>query len=190
MKNDLELLFYICFSELVYYPDENEDIFIEKTEFRNIRELLGIEIDIQNWIRQCEKILQGERNLRSISLFYSKNKENYILLENYFDPIDQLDFVHVGVKTTFKNSKALKELGRAFSDVCKYNIDYTEGNSSIFKFYPIDDEKLKRYNTKPLIDLSKGKLVRKIYNGKESLYNKIKSYYWRNNTLLNHNNKF
>lgn len=190
MEYNLELLFCICFSELVYYPDENEDIFIEKTEFRNIRELLGIEIDIQNWIRLCEKILQGERNLQSISLFYSKNKENYILLENYFDPIDQLDFVHVGVKTTFKNSKAVKELGRAFSDVCKYNISYEEGSSSIFRIFPIDSETLKRCNSKPFIDLSKGKLVRKIYNGKESLYSKIKSYYWRNKILLNQNNKF
>lgn len=47
---DLELLYTICFSELIYYPDDNDDTFIEKDEFRNIREFLGIDIDVQSWI--------------------------------------------------------------------------------------------------------------------------------------------
>jgi hypothetical protein len=119
-------------------------LFIEKKEFKEIREFLGIEIDIYSWINDCHQNLQGEHNLRCISLFYSQNGENYILLNNYFDPIDQLDIVHVGVKTTFLNNKVLKSLTRVFSDVCEINISYQEGNSSISSFYPIDEIVLRR----------------------------------------------
>ena len=179
MDYDLELLYSISFSELVCYPDENDDSFIEKVEFKNIREFLGIEIDVQDWINQCYNILQGERNLQSITLFYSSNKENYILLENYFDPTDQLDFVHVGIKTTNKNNKSLKIFGRKFSDTCEYNISYEEGSGSIRKYYPIDEEDLRRRVHEPKIDLSKGKLVRKIYPGDASLNCTFESYYWK-----------
>ncbi len=179
MDYDLELLYSISFSELLHYPDDNDDSFIEKTEFKNIREFLEIEIDVQDWINQCYKILQGERNLQSITLFYSKNKENYILLDNYFDPTDQLDFVNVGIKTKNNNNKSLKTLGRKFSDICEYNISYEEGSSSIRKYYPIDEEDLRRRLHEPKIDLSKGKLVRKIYTGDSSLNCEFKFYYWQ-----------
>jgi hypothetical protein len=182
MEYDLEILYSISFSELVYYPDENEDIFIEKTEFRNIRDFLEIEIDVIGWINQCYNIIQGERNLEKITLFYSKNRENFILFSNYFDPTDQLDFVHIGIKTTNKNNAALKALGRAFSDVCKYNLSYVEGNSSIRQFYPIDTENLSHRLIEPTLDLSKGKLVRKIYMNDFSSYVEYKCFNWKDFT--------
>jgi len=40
MDYDIELLYSICFSELVYYPDGEVDSFMERTEFRNIRDFL------------------------------------------------------------------------------------------------------------------------------------------------------
>lgn len=180
MDYDLELLYSICFSELVHYPDENDDSFIERLEFRAIRDFLEIEIDVIDWINQCHKILQGERHLQSINLYYSKNGENYILLESYFDPTDQLDFVNVGVKTIHNNNESLKALGRAFSDVCRYIVAYEEGSSSIRRFYPIDEKGLQHRVDEPKKDLSKGKLVRKIYTGDSSLNVEFQSYYWRN----------
>lgn len=180
MDYDLELLYSICFSELVHYPDENDDSFIERIEFRAIRDFLEIEIDVIDWINQCHKILQGERHLQGINLYYSKNGENYILLENYFDPTDQLDFVNVGVKTIHNNNESLKALGRAFSDVCRYIVAYEEGSSSIRRFYPIDEKGLQHRVDEPKKDLSKGKLVRKIYTGDSSLNVEFQSYYWRN----------
>jgi hypothetical protein len=179
MSYDLEILYTICFSELVRYPDENDDLFVERTEFKNVRDFLGIEIDVIDWINKCYNILEGERNLQSITLFYSKNKENYILLDSYFDPLDQLDFIQVGVKTTYKNNTLVKALGRKFSDICEYNISYEEGSGSIRKYYPIDEEDLRRRLHEPKIDLSKGKLVRKIYTDDASSNVDIKSYYWR-----------
>lgn len=179
MEYDLELLYTIRFSELVYYPDENDDSFVERTEFRNIRNFLEIEIDVQNWINQCYNILQGERELQNITLYYSKNRENYILLDNYFDPDDQLDYVNIGVKTTCKNNASLKALGRAFSDACKYNIAYKEGVSSIRMYYPIDTEGFRHLIDEPKIDLSRGKLVRKVYTDDPSSNVELKSYYWR-----------
>lgn len=179
MNYDLEILYTIGFSELVCYPDENNDLFVERTEFRNIRDFLEIKIDVIDWINQCYNILQGDSHLQSIGLYYSQNGENYILLENYFDPTDQLDLINVGIKTTYQNSAALKVFARAFSDACKNNISYKEGISSIRKYYPIDEEDLRHRMDEPKIDLSKGKLVRKNYTDNTSLNVEFKSYYWR-----------
>jgi hypothetical protein len=182
LENDLEICYSICFSELVYYPDENDDLFLERPEFKKIRDFLEIDIDVIEWINQCYEILGGDKNLQSINLYYSKDKESYILLENYFDPIDQLDIIQVGIKTTNNNKKLLKKLARAFSDECRYIISYEEGNSSISKYYPIDEKDLRRRLEDPKVDLSKGKLVRKIYTGNSKLNEEFSAYYWRDNT--------
>lgn len=163
MEKDLELLFCISFSDLIYYPDKNEDIFFEINEFKCIRDFLQIKINIFDWINQCHRILEGNKKLQCIKLFYSKNKESYILLDNYFDPFDQLDLITIGIKTINKNSSTLKILGRKFFDICEYNISYQEGCSSIRQFYPIDHEALKKVHTKPVNDLTKGKYIRKFY---------------------------
>jgi hypothetical protein len=182
MEYDLEICYSICFSELVYYPDENDDLLLERPEFKKIRDFLEIEINVIEWINQCYEILGGDKKLQSINVYYSKDYESYILLENYFDPIDQLDIIQVGIKTPNINKKLLKPLARNFSDACRYILSYEEGSSSISKQYPIDAKNLHRRIEDPKIDLSKGKVVRKIYTGNSDLNEEFRSFYWRDST--------
>lgn len=157
-----EIKISVPFGELAHYPDEEVDFFIENPRFKSIRDLLGIQIDVVRWVNECYSILQGERNLSRIELFYSKDRMNYILLDNYIDPQDQLDFINIGIKTTREHSNRLKSLSREFNDACKYcGVHYEEGTSAIFKIYPIDEATLKRYVNAPESTYLKGKVVKK-----------------------------
>jgi hypothetical protein len=129
-----EIQISVPFSELAHYPDEDNDLFIENPRFQSIRDLLGIKIDVVTWVNECYSILQGEKHLSRIELFYSQNRNSYILLDNYMDPKDQLDLIIIGIKTTGENSNQLKLLSREFNDACKYSgIHYEEGTKQ-FQF--------------------------------------------------------
>jgi len=156
----IEIRIYVPFNDLAHYPDEEVDFFIENPMFKSIRDFLGINIDVVSWVNDCYSILQGKRHLSSIKLFYSQDRMSYILLDNYIDPQDQLDFINIGIKTTGENSNKLKLLTREFNDASEYcGVYYEESSSAIIKLYPIDKASLKRYLIAPDSTHLKGKII-------------------------------
>ena len=156
----IEIRIAVPFSELAHYPDEDVDFFIENPRFKSIRDFLGIKIDIVSWVNDCYSILQGERHLSRIKLFYSQDRMSYILLDNYIDPQHQLYYINIGIKTTGENSNRLKLLSREFNDACEYcGVHYEESTSAIIKLYPIDKASLKRYLIAPDSTYLKGKII-------------------------------
>jgi len=159
----IEIKISIPFGDLITYPNEDSDKFIENNKLKSIRDYLKINIDILDWVYRIEKILEGNKKLCQIELHYSKDEDSYILLDNYLDPYDQLDIITIGFKTTAKKARKLRKLARLFNDDSIYNIDYREGAYSLFKNYPID-EKSKNKFLKPLIS--------NYLNGKKIIINK------------------
>ena len=156
---DVEILICAPFNLLIEYPDENEDLFVENPNFSSIKSLLQIDIDTITWANECYDILGGKRELQSIKLFYAKDGQNYILLNNYFDPYDQLDTVDIGIKGKPEVADELRVLSRRLFDDCKYKIAYQEGNGQVFSQYPIDEFSRKRYLSVPENKYLEGKKV-------------------------------
>ncbi len=155
----LEVLITAPFNLLIKYPNDNEDIFIENPIFFTIRQVLQIELNTIQWANECYDILAGKRELQRIKLFYDKSKKNYILLDNYFDPLDQLDTISIGIKGADDVAEELRKVIRMLFEDCEYKIGYYEGNGQVFRYYPIDEITKKRYLKLPDNRVIKGQKI-------------------------------
>lgn len=158
-ETSYEALLTVDFGSLITYPDENKDDFIENIRFAKIQAALGLQFDTISWANNCYDIFAGKRELQEISLHYSYDGTNYLLIDSYFDPIDQLDLIHVGFKTPASNENTLKYLCRDFYDNCETRIMYTEGTNAVFQNYPIHDETRKRFPQIMMPEYLKGKRI-------------------------------
>jgi hypothetical protein len=171
MQWDIEIKLFLPNTILISYPDDNNDEYFENPTFKDIREYLNIEIDVNSWYNRCLQIAFGKKELQKIELYYSKDELSYILLDNYRDPYDQLDLIGIGVKTTNELGVEIRKLTRKLNDESPYNIYYCEGSNPIFKLYPIDERTKMRYQEPQISEYLKGKEI-KIIKADNNVYKK------------------
>ena len=157
---DIEIRMAIPSSKLIYFPDQNNNEYFENESFKAIRNYLNIEIDIQSWYNRCIQIGFGKLHLQRIELYYSKDENSYILLDNYYDKYDQLGLITIGVKTSNKLGFELRKFTRIFNDESTFNVSYEEGSNAIFKRYPIDDKTRMRYREPQESEYLNGKEIK------------------------------
>ncbi len=133
---NLEILVMMPVTDIIEYPSEFDDNYIENKLFKQIREFLDIDIDV---LRIMEHIGydRGRRGNPAISIYYPTNSfEKFILLDTYIGATDQLDLIYIGFCSSCEDGGQLRKLVRKFYDeTCNYNIYYCEGTNPIgFKY--------------------------------------------------------
>lgn len=137
---DLEIKMLIPFDELVLYPDDSRDEYIPDPGFQKIADYLHVQLDIPKLHDDlCKGLCEGKMH-PSISVYYADNTyKNFILIDTYLDPTDQLDFILVGIRCTAENGGTIRQYAHDFyKNRCKYNVLYAEGNYVIRDHYNAD----------------------------------------------------
>lgn len=135
-----QFLITLSISELVYYPNDDEDLFVADAWFRKVVDLIDVDVNIEEIY---ERYYECPVDTGDILFFTSKSLNNaYILIDSFKEGTDQLDLVRLGVQVEDKTLVlTLKEILRKLYDKCRVPISYKEGqgvlyNISKFENYP------------------------------------------------------
>jgi hypothetical protein len=169
---DIEIKMTIPFDTLAVYPDEDVDEYNIEPTFLKIMELLNVEFDVY---RIVETLYNYRSRKSAIEVHYSLDSfEEFIILDTYIDPTDQLDFINIMFRSKASKGGTLRKLTHKFySDTCKYNVHYEEGGNVIKNNIKIDftkpdklclNEMKKIIEDKKLILFQKNKILREYNN--------------------------
>ena len=138
---DLEIKMRIPFNCLVFYPNDSKEEYISDPDFQKIADYLNIKIDIPELYKDVCRELHGEAKYNpAISVYYADNTyRNFILIDTYRDPTDQLDLIFVCIRCTGDKGGTIRKNAHEFYiKRCKYNVIYAEGNYVIRDHYNTD----------------------------------------------------
>ena len=137
---DLEIKMLVPFDVMIFYPDEDIDEYIVEPAFQKIMDLLNIKINITEIV---EDLYENRGKNASISIYFSDNTyKDFILLDTYIDPTDQLDLIYICIRCVAENGGMIRNYAHEFyTKRCEYNIDYSEGNFTIRDLYKYDFSK-------------------------------------------------
>lgn len=141
-----QFLIILSISELVYYPNEDEDIFIADPLLNQIINLIDVNIQIE---KIYERYHESPRNTGDVLIFRSNSLNNaYILVDSFKEGTDQLDLVIFGVCVEDKVVVGqLKILMRKLFDKSQFQIIYKEGQSVLSSDYKSENYPKKIYGT-------------------------------------------
>ncbi|MCM3783502.1 hypothetical protein M3231_10990 [Neobacillus mesonae] len=123
--SNYQFLMTISISDLVEFEDDFIDACYEKESFKQLRESVDVSIPT---VKMYEEYLEAPVDSGDVYLYASKEESlNYILLDLYRDPYDQLDLIRLGISTIEEKYKRVKELARRVYDQSGLNINYLEG---------------------------------------------------------------
>ncbi|MDY8022005.1 hypothetical protein [Paenibacillus polymyxa] len=115
----------ISITELVDYPDDDNDYYEEHFLIREIVSTLKIDFPIK---QIYERYFDDSINTGDVLLFKSKkDSNNSILIDTFKDPYDQLDLVRFGVQITSNDIDKIRVLFRQLYDKSSILINYHEG---------------------------------------------------------------
>ena len=160
---DNEVKMMIPFDTLAIYPDDNVDEYDIEPTFVKIMKLLNVEFDVP---RVVENLYDFRTEKSSIEVHYSLDSfEEFIILDTYIDPTDQLDFIYIMFRCKACKGGELRRLAYKFyTNTCKYNVHYEEGCNILKSSIGIDFTKpdiLHSHNMKEILKEKKVVLFRK-----------------------------
>ncbi|WP_315073564.1 hypothetical protein [uncultured Clostridium sp.] len=134
---DIEIKMMIPFDSLVVYPSDDVDEYNIEPTFVKIMELLKVEFDV---CRVIEALYSCRNDKSAMEVHYSIDSfEEFIILDTYIAPTDQLDFIYIMFRSKYSKGGELRRLTHKFyTDTCKYNVYYEEGNYIIKNSTKID----------------------------------------------------
>lgn len=154
---DIEIKMMIPFDTLAVYPNDDVDEYNIEPTFVKIMELLNVEFDV---FRIIETLYSCRSDKSAIEVHYSLDSfDEFIVLDTYIDPTDQLDFIYIMFRSKYSKGGELRRLTHKFyTDTCKYNVYYEEGNNIIKNSTKIDftkPDKLRLNEIKKIIENKK-----------------------------------
>lgn len=155
---DIEVKMMIPFDTLAIYPDDNVDEYYIEPTFVKIMKLLNVEFDVR---RVIETLYEFRTEKSSVEVHYSLDSfEEFIILDTYIDPTDQLDFIYIMFRSKACKGGELRRLAHKFyTDTCEYNVHYEEGCNIIKSSIGIDFTKPQTLNSRNMKKTLKGKKV-------------------------------
>ncbi|MEK4155981.1 hypothetical protein NST45_14055 [Paenibacillus sp. FSL R7-0163] len=144
-------------TELVEYPDEQNDAYVAHPNFQIIMDQLGITVPVAEIY---EHFFANPVHNGHVLVYSNPVQPNAcIVLDTYRDPLDQLDMIYFGWRCS-SEIDLIRELSRRFYDECEFAVRYEEGQSVLYKLlkedtYPrkfyyntVFEQQLKRYPAK------------------------------------------
>jgi hypothetical protein len=159
---DIEIKMMIPFDTLAVYPYDDVDEYNIEPTFVKIMELLNVEFDV---CRIIETLYSCRSDKSAIEVHYSLDSfDEFIILDTYIDPTDQLDFIYIMFRSKACKGGDLRKLAHIFyTDTCKYNVYYEEGYNVIKNSTKIDFTKPDKICSN---DIMKGKKLILFQNNK------------------------
>jgi hypothetical protein len=118
-------LLTLSLTELVTYPDDYNDYYEEHSLVRELIRVLKIDFPIK---QIHERYFNDPVNTGDVLLFKSnEGSNNFIIIDTYKDPFDQLDLVSFGAQVNSNDIVETREIFRRIYDKCRVPISYREG---------------------------------------------------------------
>ncbi|WP_049828191.1 hypothetical protein [Paenibacillus polymyxa] len=115
----------LSITELINYPDDDNDYFEGHFLIREIVSILKIDFPIK---QIYERYFNDSVNTGDVLLFHSKkDSSHFILIDTFKDPYDQLDLIRIGVQITSNDIDKIRVLFRQLYDKSSIFINYREG---------------------------------------------------------------
>ncbi|WP_090738671.1 hypothetical protein [Paenibacillus sp. Mc5Re-14] len=115
----------LSITELINYPDDDNDYFEGHFLIREIVSILRIDFPIK---QIYERYFNDSVNTGDVLLFNSKkDSSHFILIDTFKDPYDQLDLIRIGVQITSNDIDKIRVLFRQLYDKSSIFINYHEG---------------------------------------------------------------
>ncbi|MFT9367353.1 hypothetical protein [Paenibacillus polymyxa] len=115
----------LSITELINYPDDDNDYFEGHFLIREIVSILKIDFPIK---QIYERYFNDSVNTGDVLLFNSKkDSSHFILIDTFKDPYDQLDLIRIGVQITSNDIDKIRVLFRQLYDKSSIFINYHEG---------------------------------------------------------------